>query len=280
MKKGINIWSFGETTLSKAFETAKKAGFDGVEVALDLEGEISMSSTSEDLNKIKSSAKNAGIELYSVSSGLYWQFNYTSNDKEKREKAMSITRKQLEAAAALECDTILVVPGAVGVDFIPDSEVVDYQTAYNRAKEALQKLSEDAKKAGVCIGVENVWNKFLTSPLEMNRFLEEIDSPFVGSYFDVGNTLYNGYPEHWISILKDKIKKVHFKDYRRDAGGLHGFVDLLAGDVDYPAVMKAFKEIRYDGWVTGEMIPNYAHYTDQIVYNTSKSMDRIIGGKV
>jgi hexulose-6-phosphate isomerase len=98
----------------------------------------------------------------------------------------------------------------------------------------------------------------------------------VGAYFDVGNVLYAGYPEHWIRILNKRIKKVHFKDYRREAGGLSGFVDLLAGDVNYPEVIKALKEIGYDNYVIGEMIPGYTHHANQIVYNTSSSMDAIL----
>ena len=63
------------------------------------------------------------------------------------------------------------------------------------------------------------------------------------------------------------------------AGGLHGFVDLLAGDVNYPAVIEALKSVGYDGWVTAEMIPNYKYYTETIIYNTSNAMDRILGRK-
>ena len=108
---------------------------------------------------------------------------------------------------------------------------------------------------------------------------DKIDSEYVGSYFDVGNVLFNGYPEHWIKILANRIKKVHFKDYRIAAGGLHGFVDLLAGDVNYPAVIDALKSVGYDGYVTAEMIPAYTHYPETIIYNTSNAMDKILGVK-
>jgi hexulose-6-phosphate isomerase len=94
---------------------------------------------------------------------------------------------------------------------------------------------------------------------------------------DIGNTILTGYPEHWIKILNKRIKKVHFKDYRRNGAGLAGFVDLLAGDVDYPLVMNKLGEIGYTGYVIGEMIPPYTHYPEQILYNTSASMDAILG---
>ena len=112
--------------------------------------------------------------------------------------------------------------------------------------------------------------------LDIDDFLDEIDSPYIGSYFDVGNVVFSGYPEQWIRILGKHIKKVHFKDYRCNPGGLDCFVDLLSGDVNWPEVMLALKEINYDDWVTAEMIPPYTHAADQIIYNTTLSMDRII----
>jgi L-ribulose-5-phosphate 3-epimerase len=280
MNKGISIWSFGAAPLEEAFQVAKKAGIEGVEVALDLDGELTgLSAGPTQWKKIRDLADANGLKLYSVASGLYWDFRFTSSDPQEREKAMAITRHQLEMAAFLGCDTILVIPGAVSVDFLAEGEIVDYTDAYQRAGEAVSILAEDAKRTGVSIGLENVWNKFLVSPLEMARFLDEVGSPWVGAYFDVGNALYNGYPEHWIRALGSRIKKVHWKDYRCAAGGLHGFVDLLAGDVNWPGVMKSLEDVGYCSWVTAEMIPQYAHYTDQIIYNTSQSMDRILAGK-
>lgn len=279
MKKGISIWSFAEPDLKKCFELAKDAGFDGVEVALDEKGIISLESTKEDILSVKEMARKAGIELYSVASGLYWTYNYTSENEENRKKAIEITKKQLEVASYLGCDTILVVPGAVNVAFEPDSEVVEYDVAYERALSALKELAPVAEKYKVAIGIENVWNKFLLSPLEMRDIIDKVASPYVGSYFDVGNVLYCGYPEHWIKVLGNRIKKVHFKDYRRSVGSLDGFVDLLSGNVDYVAVMDAFCKIGYDGWVTAEMIPPYAQYPETIIYNTSNAMDKILRRK-
>ena len=130
------------------------------------------------------------------------------------------------------------------------------------------------------IGIENVWNKFLLSPLEMRDFIDKIGSDYVGSYFDVGNVVYSGYPEQWIHILGKRIRKVHFKDYRCNPGGLNCFVDLLSGDVNWRAVRQAFADIGYDGWAAGEMIPQYAQGSDQIIYNTCKSMERIMEGEL
>ena len=278
MKKGINAWSFPAGMGPKeCIRLAKSAGFDGIELALAETGELSLAGGEKEALELKAYAKETGIELSSLASGLYWDYPLTSNDEAIRRKGLDVAKKQLETAAALGVDTILLIPGAVGVDFIPGAEVVPYDVAYDRAQEAVSQLASIAAEHQVNIGLENVWNKFLLSPLEMRNFIDEIGSPWVGSYFDVGNTLANGYPEHWISILGKRIKKVHFKDYRRQAGGLHGFVDLLAGDVDYPAVVKALEAVGYDDYVIAEMIPAYTHHSEQIIYNTSRSMDRILG---
>ncbi len=276
MKKGISIWSFAETDLKKCFELAREAGFDGVELALDASGAVTMESTKEEIIEIKKMAENAGMELYSVASGLYWSYNYTSENEENRKKAKEITKKQIDIASWLGCDTILVVPGAVNVAFEQGGEIVEYDIAYERALSALKELAPYAEEKEVCIGVENVWNKFLLSPIEMRDFIDKINSKYVGSYFDVGNVLYCGYPEHWIKILNSRIKKVHFKDFKTSIGSIDGFVDLLAGDVDYISVKNALDKIGYDGWVTAEMIPPYKQYPEVILYNTSNAMDSIL----
>lgn len=279
MKKGISIWSFGNLSLAEAFRLASEAGFDGVEVALNETGEASLASTEKEWQHIKHMADECGLELYSVACGLYWDYPLTSDNETTRHRAMDIVKKEIDTAQALGCDSCLVIPGTVCADFIDPTCVVDYQTAYERSLAAFSKLKTYAEQAKVNIGLENVWNKFLTSPIEMKEFIDTIGSNFVGSYLDVGNVLLNGFPEHWIRILGQRIKKVHFKDYRKAAGGLHGFVDLLAGDVNYPAVMEALGAVGYDGWVTAEMIPNYAAYNEALIYNTSLSMDRILGRK-
>jgi hexulose-6-phosphate isomerase len=115
-----------------------------------------------------------------------------------------------------------------------------------------------AKKVGVTIGLENVWGGFLTDPMAMKTFVDQFRTRRIGVYFDVGNCLINGYPEHWIEVLGKRIAAVHFKNFRREdcAGGLHGFGDdLLAGDIDWSAVVKALKKIKYTGPITAEMLP-------------------------
>ncbi len=277
MKKGINIWSFPQGTIKDSLTFAKNAGFEGVELALNDEGELSIQSTEAEIKQVKTMADDMGLSLYSLSCGLCWDYRLSDDDPTMRKKAKDMIKKQLDTAKTLGADTILVIPGVVNVEFSNPEKKVAYDVVYERALEGLNELKLYAEALKVNIGLENVWNKFLLSPMEMRDFIDKIGSDYVGSYLDVGNTLYCGYPEDWVRILGNRIKKVHFKDYRIQAGGLHGFVDLLAGDVDYPEVVKALKEIGYDGWVSAEMIPNYKHHTDAIIYNTSYAMDRILG---
>ena len=280
MKKSINIWSFVEKNNKQAMKLAKDAGFEGIELALGSEGEISMTSTDEELLSIKSYAEELGIKIPSLSSGLCWANSLTANDPQERQRAFDMVVRQLYCAKMIGAETILVIPGSVSVEFVPEWGVVDYDVVWERALEQMKKLAPIAEQMGVQIGLENVWNKFLLSPLEMRNFIDAVGSDWVGAYFDTGNVVYSGYPEQWIKILGKRIFKVHFKDYRRNPGGLNAFVDLLAGDVDWKAVRAAFEAIGYEGWAAGEMIPQYTQGSDQLIYNTSASMERIMRGEL
>lgn len=292
IKKGINIWSFPEDfSVKKSIEYAAQTGFEGIELALSKRGEVSLNSTVTELEEIRAFAEKKNIKINSLATGLYWEYSLTSNKKEIRDKAEEIVIQQLKTAKILGVENILVCPGTVGVDFkpeevVPDSEniefyagneVIDYDVAYERSLTALLKLSSYAQQLEVSINVENIWNRFLLSPLEFRDFIDEIGSSYVGVHFDVGNIVAFGYPEQWIRILGSRIKMVHFKDYRRSSGNLGGFVDLLAGDVNWPAVMQSFKDIGYTGWANAEMCPVYKTHSEQIVRNTTLAMDTILG---
>ncbi|MDD5522291.1 MAG: sugar phosphate isomerase/epimerase [Kiritimatiellae bacterium] len=277
MKKGINQWAFGAKKLKDVFAMAKQAGYDGVEVVIDeKDGEINLNSTRKDIEKIVTTAQNAGVEISSLATGLFWSYSLTSDDDQVRTKARDIVKKMIDIASWLKVDTILVVAGAVDVFFMPDFKVVPYDKVYDRSLAALQELAPVAEKARVAIGVENVWNKFLMSPLEMKGFVDAVGSPYVGVYFDVGNVIPFGFPEQWIHILDKRIKKVHFKDYRRAVGTLDGFVNILYGDVDWAAVMQAFTAIGYTNYVTAELFPSKQH-PESLIFETSTAMDQILG---
>ena len=276
MKKAISAWSFLGKSVKDSMALAKDAGYDGIELTLEATGPTGLDSTHAEWEEIRKYSEEINLPIHSVATGLHWSSPLTSDDETVREKAIFIVEKQLEMAKAFGADAILVVPGAVGVPFIPDFKQVSYDVAYERSLTAFNRLKRKAEALQITIGIENVWNYFLISPIEMRDFIDKIDSPYVGAYFDVGNILAMGYPEQWIRILGKRICKVHFKDFRREPGGLGSFVDLLAGDVDWPEVVAAFKEIGYDGWATAEM-STYKHYPNHIVWSTCAAMKQICG---
>ncbi len=259
MKISASYWMFEgglEATLpvADAMQQAKDLGFDAIELAIGSSGVLTHQATEADCKAIIAKAKEIGIEIASVASGESWGCSPTSNDADTRKKIVEFTKKALQVTKWLGTDTYLFVPGAVSVFFLPDAEIIPYDVCYDRAKEAVAQLVPTAESLGVAVAIENVWNKFLLSPLEMRDFIDSFGSDMVGSYFDAGNVLLTGYPEHWISILGSRIKRVHVKDFK-NVGTVEGFVDMLEGDVDFKAVRTALEAIKYDGYITAEMLP-------------------------
>jgi len=265
-------------SLKDCFKLAKEAKFDGVEVVIAEEGEITLSSTKRDIQKIVKISRSIGVEISSLATGLFWDYSLTSNNSSEREKAKRIVKKMLEVANWLEVDTILIVPGAVDIYSKPGFPVVSYDKVYERSFQALKELAPIAETYKINIAIENVWNKFLLSPVEMKHFIDSIGSSCVGVYFDVGNVLQIGLPEQWIKILGSRIKKVHVKDFKKSIGTAEGFVNLLYGDVNWPNVISALKEIEYNSYVIAELSPPKFH-PESLIFETSISMDKILGRK-
>jgi hexulose-6-phosphate isomerase len=247
MKYGINKWAFPQgMTLKESLRLARSVGCDHLEPNLEERGELSLATSPAKAASIAKLARAAGIELSSLSTGLYWKYSPLANDPSIRDQAARILKHQLVTAASLAVDTILVVPGSVTAD-------VAYDLAYERAQRFIESGLRTAESTGVTIAVENVWNKFLLSPLEMHDFIDSFQSRYVASYFDVGNVLAFGYPQHWIRILAKRIRRVHVKDYDEQAAGLSGFRNLLQGSIDWPEVRRALHDIGYDGYITAEV---------------------------
>lgn len=282
LTKGISYWSFvggleGTRPVAEVFSAAKKAGFESVEVCLSATGDVSLETTEKSAKNIIKAASDAGIQISSVATGLFWGKSLSAGDPKVRAEAMEIAKKLIDVAAWLDAGAVLLIPGAVDIFFDPTAEVVDYDTVWGRASEAVGKLVPQAETSKIVIGIENVWNKFLLGPVELKTFIDQFNSEWVGSYFDVGNCMNVGYPEQWIRSLGKRIKRVHLKDFRRSVGNADGFVDLLEGDVNWPEVIKALGEVGYDSFMTAEMIPLYRHYPEVRILNTSNAMDAILG---
>jgi len=260
MKKGICFGSLpGSLSVEDRFKLAKDAGFDGVEI-----GTVGKA----DGKAMKKAAEAAGVQIPSIMGGVHWQFPLSSPDKSVREKCVEGISRAIDLATEVGADTVLLVPGVV-------NDQVRYEDAYKRSQKEVKRLAKKAEKAKVFIGIENVWNKFLLSPMEFCKFVDDVGSEYVQAYFDVGNILLYGYPQHWIQSLGKRIKKVHLKDFQLSS---KSFVWLLEGDVPWAEVRAALKKIKYQDFLTAEL-PGYPHYPTQMVYDTSAHIDRIIAGE-
>jgi L-ribulose-5-phosphate 3-epimerase len=260
MKASVNYWMVGgfegEVPVIEAAERAKSMGYDAIELCFGA-GELTPETSPEDLAAIKAGIDGVGIEISSLATGNYWSQSLSSPDVAEQASCIAFTESYIRAAGALGIDAVLIMAGNVDVGWDPARPVVPAKQAYELSRQSIRSLLPVAEQAQVCIAIENVWSKFLTGPFEYLAFIESFASPFVKAYFDVGNCLINGYPEHWIELLGGQIARVHFKNFsRRDAGGtLSDFTgSLLEGDVNWPNVFAALKAAGYDRFVTAEVI--------------------------
>lgn len=271
MIKSISYWSFpASMTVEQRLRAAKDLGFQGVELTLEAQGEITPQTPADDIKRIKDLAVSLGVETATFATGLGWAHPAVGKDDAAGAAGLDIVRKELEFAQILGASTALVVPCTVTADF-------GYEEAYNRTVEVFSgPIADEAAERGVYIGLEYVWNKFLLSPLEFRRIIDEINRPYVQAYFDAGNVLVAGFPDQWINILGSRIKALHIKDFKLSIGNISGFVDLLEGDVPWDRVMASLKAIGYDGAITAEMMPPYGHFPLQLLDATSRAMDKIL----
>lgn len=285
MKKSINLWAFPypqKFTLRQCLQLAKDAGFDGIELNYDLESDISVKAGPKEFGEIRKMAEQIGIAISGVCSFLYWPYPLTSNDAAKRNRGMELGAKMIEAAGALGTQNLLVVPGAVCIPWRDDHEPVANDICEQRAREAVGKMIPLAEKAKVSINLENIFfNGFLMTPMEMAAFVDGFHSEHVNVHFDTGNIMEYQWPEHWVRILGKRIRNVHFKEYTKKGTdhSLEAFRPLLDGTTNWPAVIEAFDQAGYRGYLTFEYFHPYLHYPEALIFQTSDSLDRMLGRK-
>jgi len=240
IRKGI-MWGSNSVgkTIPEKFQSAKAAGFDGIEAMSHL-----------DRNEVLKAMDATGLPVPSVCGAMHWKYLLSDPDPKVRESGVEALKLSLEDAKAFKADTVLLVPGRV-------TEAVSYDECWSRSVEEIRKAIPLAEKLKVKIAIENVWNNFLLSPMEAAEYIDQFKSPIVGFYFDCGNILAYGFPEQWIRILGKRIAKVHIKEYSRkladSQGRSAGFkASLMEGDVNWPAVTKALDAIGYNDWATIE----------------------------
>lgn len=284
-KKSINLWAFPypqKMSLEQCLQLAKDAGFDGIELNYDLDSDLSPKATPKDLQGIRRLADKIGIEISGLCSFLFWPYPLTANDADKRNRGLELAGLMTEAAHHLGTENLLVVPGAVHIPWRDDYEPVPNDVCHQRAVEAVKKLLPKAEKLGVHMNIENIFfNGFLMTPQEMNDFVDEFQSPNLNVHFDTGNIMLFQFPEHWVTQLGKRTKNVHLKEFTKKGTdySLESFRPLLDGTTNWPAVLEAFDQTGYQGYLTFEYFHPYQHWPEALVYQTSDSLDRMLGRK-
>jgi hexulose-6-phosphate isomerase len=240
------------------FKLARDAGF-----------EIVQAPTEPDAGKaeeIKKAADSAGIRIDSVMNMDHWKYPLSSTDRAVVEKSLAGMRTSLHNAKLWGSDTVLLVPAVVDAK-------TSYHDAWQRSQKEVRSLIPLAEELKVTIAIEEVWNKFLLSPLEMTKYIDEFQSPWIKAWFDVGNVVLYGFPQDWIHTLGKRIVKVHLKDFKRKEDG-YAWVNLGEGDVDWSAVRQAFADIGYSGSVITELDGGDESYLRDV----SHRIDRLLLG--
>lgn len=256
----LNSWTYcgfaGEKKAREFIDWAAEQGLDGVELTV---GDcLPIETTEQEAKDLTAYAKAKGVGIRSLATGAGWGQWLCADDAAERAAAQDFVKKYLQLAAWIGAETVLVVPGATRVAWDASHAEVSYKNAWENATESIRALVPVAEKLGVNLALENVWNRFLLSPMEWKLFLDQFNSKRVGIYFDVANCCYIARPEDFPEILGDYIKGVHLKNFEETdcAGGLHGFGDdILKGAVDFKKVFAALDKIAYKGPLTVEMIP-------------------------
>jgi hexulose-6-phosphate isomerase len=243
MQIGITQLCLRNMSLDEVLAFCKEADYDCVELAFSPGGDPDSEGSDAHVQEARRKCEDAGVGIGSTIITGAERGSLLSPDAAERAKRIRGMKRATEIGAILGCDCSLIHPGQL-------EEQGQYDAAYQWALDAFKECAPMAEQHRVCLAVENVWNKFLLSPTEMRDFVDAVGSPYVGTYLDVGNMVAYGYPQHWVRILGKRIAKVHFKDFDRRQ---HKFVPLRDGDVNWPEVMKALREIGYDGPVISEV---------------------------
>jgi hexulose-6-phosphate isomerase len=285
MKKSINLWAFpypARMSLHDCLKLAKDAGFDGIELNYDLENVLSPKAGPAELRAIRKLAEETGIAISGLCSFLYWPYSLSDGDPARRARGLELARLMIEAAHELGTENLLTIAGSTYIPWLPEREPVPFDLCARRAREAIGSLLPLAEKRGVSLNIENIFfNGYLTTPDEMNAFVDSFGSKHIGVHFDTGNVMLFQFPENWIPVLGQRIRNVHFKEFSKKGTdhSLDSFRTLLDGTTNWPAVMSALGSTSYSGYLTFEYFHPFPHYPEALIYQTSDALDRILGRK-
>jgi hexulose-6-phosphate isomerase len=283
MKKSINLWAFpypDRMTLRECLQLAKDAGFDAVELNFDLDNDISPKAGAKEYLAIRRMADEIGIAISGLCSFLFWPNSLTSNSDAERARALELAGMMVQATHDLGIDNLLVVPGAVHMPWRADHEPVPNDVCDQRARSAVTQMLSSAEKLKVHLNIENIiFSGYLMTPFEMIEFVDSFQSEYVRVHFDTGNVMLFQFPEHWIPLLGKRIQNVHLKEFSKKGTdhSLECFRTLLDGTTNWPAVIEAFDQIPYRGYLTFEYFHPFLHYPEALIYQASDALNRMLG---
>ncbi|MDD5602463.1 MAG: sugar phosphate isomerase/epimerase [Eubacteriales bacterium] len=253
MKKSVNAWTIpADVGFRDMFAVISSAGFDGIELNLDAPGRsnhsLGMDTQEEILADIRKFSSEYDLKVAGISTSLSAGM-LGSDEKATREAGKDLIRKQIELASKLGTDAILIAPGAKAGE-------TSFVKAYENVSAALYEMKPEimAEKVSVCL--ENVWNGFFLSPLDMSGMIDRLDCPYIKAYFDVGNVAAFSNPEYWIDVLGKRIGRIHVKDFKRNTGNINSggvFVGLLEGSINWRRVMASLRAASYESYLTAEL---------------------------
>jgi L-ribulose-5-phosphate 3-epimerase len=251
-----------ELPYAARFKAARDAGFDAIEMQTIARG--------DEAAEARDAATTAGLRIHSVMNMDHWRFPLSSGDRDVVNRSVAGMETSLRNAALWGADTVLLVPAVVDA-------TTSYRDAWTRSQQVIrERLLPLASELKVIVAVEEVWNKFLLSPLEFARYVDELDSPWVKAYFDVGNVVFYGYPQDWIRSLGTRIAKVHLKDFHLDRpGGRFAWTNIGDGDIDWGDVRRAFDDVGYRGYFTTEVAGGDSVYLKDL----AGRVDRFLAGQ-
>jgi len=279
--KGISYLSFenglsNTESIDSALTQTKSNGFDALELSVSSEGVINTNTSKAECEIIRKKINDSGVFVDSIATGMSWGVSPTSDDESIRKQSISLHQDAIKVASHLECKALLFVPGVVKSPISP--EIVRYDRALDRLRDAINQWLPIAEDLNVDLCMENVWNGFFYSPIELRDFVDSFNSDRLGIYLDIGNLIgYQQYPPHWVELLNSRIKRVQIKDFQEnfDWTGSFSFCDIGAGDVPWSETIEALNSIQYKSTIIAEMLP----WDETILSRTSVAMDQIFNFK-
>jgi len=241
------------------FQLARDAGFEEIECPT--------TPAADKAEEILAASKKTGLAIHSVMNMEHWRSPLSSPDPAVVERSMDGMRTSLQNAKLWEASTVLLVPAVVNAE-------VSYAQAWERSQRQIRKLIPLAAELKIIIGIEEVWNKFLQSPLEFARYVDLFESQWIKAYFDVGNVAINGFPQDWIRVLGKRIAKLHIKDFKFEKN-VATWTPLREGQIDWRAVHAALDDVGFKGTATVELQAGDGAYLKEV----SRRFEQILSGE-